>query len=183
MFQRRKQGSSLEKRSQSRVRRAPQQHECYCLRMLFHVVKSPTSFKNLCAVNSVMRPFLQPACKTFDLLTNDSHQDKTLIEAVLASSASNVEFLFSAILALSDLLFLSMKHRDSAPGHTLHRIWTKHSLPDLKFNDMIFISAPTEIDKIVQSILGKSERTLSLLLSNSAHDLVTNKRYLQLDQP
>ncbi|GBP07786.1 hypothetical protein EVAR_73193_1 [Eumeta japonica] len=91
-FQRRKQGTVVDgfpgiKKTDALGRVYvihPNNSECFHLRMLLHVVKSPTSFAHLRTVQGVIYNTYQMACKAMGLLEDDSHWENTLSEQLFA---------------------------------------------------------------------------------------------------
>lgn len=69
--------------------------EYFHLRMLLHIMKSPTSFWSLCTVQSVTNDTFQGACKAFGLLDDVSYWENTLSEA---STHKSLWYLFAIML-------------------------------------------------------------------------------------
>lgn len=81
----------------------PNNHECYYLRMLLHVIKGPTSFDSLKTVNGVVHETYQAACLALGLLENDNHWHDTLAEASVSSGPSKLRELFAIILVFCNV--------------------------------------------------------------------------------
>lgn len=76
----------------------PNNHECYYLRMLLHVIKGSTSFEYLKTVNRVIYETYQAPCLALGLLENDNHWYDTLTEVCVNSSALKLRELYAIML-------------------------------------------------------------------------------------
>ena len=107
-FQRRKQGSMVEGHPGVRATQAlghvytvhPSSSKCFYLRMLFHVVRGPTSFANLKTVNGVMCETYREACDRLGLLESDAHWDSALAEAAVSQLPHRIRHLFAILLTM-----------------------------------------------------------------------------------
>lgn len=73
----------------------PNYGECYCLRLLLHEVRGPTSFSDLKTVIGVLHSTLQSACKTLGLLEDDINWHNVLKETALSETSVILRGLFS----------------------------------------------------------------------------------------
>ncbi|GFY14242.1 ATP-dependent DNA helicase [Trichonephila clavipes] len=72
--------------------------ECFCLRMLLHHVRGPTSFTELKIVNGQECQTYREACEARRLLENDNHWDETLEKAVQCRSPDKIRELYATLL-------------------------------------------------------------------------------------
>lgn len=170
-FSRRKRGKLLENNiySTDAIGRVytvhPNNAECYFLRLLLHVVKGPTSFQNLRAVNNIIHPTFQQACKILNLIDDDSHWSLTLTEASLNDSSSKLRYLFVLMLSacqISDPLELWILHRNSMSEDILHQ----SKILDLNstFNDTIYNKTLRLLNNILLKMNGKQLQYYNLPL-------------------
>lgn len=73
--------------------------ECFCLRMLLHHVRGPTSFTELKIVNGQECQTYREACESRRLLENDNHWDETMEEAVQCRSPDKIRELYATLLS------------------------------------------------------------------------------------
>jgi hypothetical protein len=76
----------------------PSGGERFYLRLLLTVVKDPTSFEDFCTFEGVLYVTFKSACIAHGLLDSDEQLDRSLIEAALWKSGSQLWELFVRIL-------------------------------------------------------------------------------------
>ncbi|QQP50759.1 ATP-dependent DNA helicase, partial [Caligus rogercresseyi] len=94
----------------------PMNMECFCLRLLLHVVEGPTSFQALRTVEGEVCASFKEACSKRGLLEDDQHWDLTLEDAVVSRSPVMLRQLFAIMLVYCSLTNASQlweKYRDS----------------------------------------------------------------------
>lgn len=130
--------------------------ECFCLRMLLHHVRGPTSFQDLKKLDNQEYLTFRKTCEARGLLDNDNHWDLTLEEAVQCRSAAKLRELFAVLIAtcgLSNPQQLWKKYKDDMADDILHRL-QEHNLND-SCNDLIYNDALTKVKDQVIIITGK----------------------------
>ena len=103
----------------------PSNFECYCLRLLLHVVKGPTSFKSLKTIEGEECATFQQACYKAGLLADDTHWDDTLTEAATCHTAHKLRDLFAVMIVtcgLHDAPGLWEKHKESLSEDISYRV-------------------------------------------------------------
>ncbi|UYV69864.1 hypothetical protein LAZ67_7001017 [Cordylochernes scorpioides] len=81
--------------------------ECFCLRMLLHNIKGPTSFAYLKIVNGSQYETFRETCAAIGLLENDNHWVVTMDEAVLCQAPTRVRQLFAILISRAQFRTLS----------------------------------------------------------------------------
>ncbi|UYV63109.1 hypothetical protein LAZ67_2003163 [Cordylochernes scorpioides] len=76
--------------------------ECFCLRMLLHNIKGPTSFAYLKIVNGSHYETFRETCAALGLLENDNHWVVTMDEAVLCQAPTR---LLDSSIRYNDLIY------------------------------------------------------------------------------
>jgi hypothetical protein len=76
----------------------PNNFECFCLRLLLHEVRGPTSFEALKTVDARVCATYREACQERGLLESDAHWDETLTEAAVSQSPARLRDLFAILL-------------------------------------------------------------------------------------
>ncbi|XP_045536286.1 uncharacterized protein LOC106720810 [Papilio machaon] len=130
--------------------------ECFCLRMLLHHVRGPTSYKDLKMLNNREFSTFREACEARGLLENDNQWDITLEEAAQCKSATKMRELFAILIAtcgLSNPQQLWEKFKNDMADDILHRL--KEQNPDASYNDLIYNDALTKVEDQVITITGK----------------------------
>ncbi|CAH2226617.1 jg9019, partial [Pararge aegeria aegeria] len=130
--------------------------ECFCLRMLLHHVRGPTSFNDLKKYNNQEFSTFREACEARGLLEDDNHWNITLEEAAQCRSAAKVRMLFAILIAtcgLSNPQQLWERYKIQMADDILHRV--QHHNPNVTYNDFIFNEALTKIEDQVITITGK----------------------------
>lgn len=141
----------------------PTNFECYCLRLLLHKVRGPTSFPLLRTVNNNTYGTYREACETLGLLESDNHWQATMQDAVMTCSASRVRHLFAVLIStcgLSNPLSLWEDFKDDLAEDILHR--NRLEIPDLIYNDVIYNEALLDIHYLVKSMCGKDLSSFGL---------------------
>lgn len=72
--------------------------ECYCLRMLLHVHRGPTSFVDLKTYENITYNSFQEVCAIRGLLENDEYWFDTLQDAQLTMSPKKIRELFAVLI-------------------------------------------------------------------------------------
>ncbi|XP_060801784.1 uncharacterized protein LOC132902069 [Amyelois transitella] len=131
--------------------------ECFCLRMLLHHVRGPTSFRDLKKLGDQEFLTFREACEARGLLENNNHWDITMEEAVQCRSASKVRELFAILIAtcgLSNPQRLWEKYKNDMADDILHRLQIQN--PNVSYNDLIYNEALTMIEDQLINITGKN---------------------------
>ncbi|UYV67936.1 hypothetical protein LAZ67_5002546 [Cordylochernes scorpioides] len=98
--------------------------ECFCLRILLHNIKGPTSFAYLKIVNGSQYETFRETCAAIGLLENDNHWVVTMDEAVLCQAPTRVRQLFAILIStctISNPQQLWITYRDEMASDILHR--------------------------------------------------------------
>ncbi|UYV75392.1 hypothetical protein LAZ67_13000113 [Cordylochernes scorpioides] len=148
--------------------------ECFCLRMLLHNIKGPTSFAYLKIVNGSQ----YETCAALGLLENDNHWVVTMDEAVLCQAPTRVRQLFAILIStctISNPQQLWITYRDEMASDILHR----YQLLDysIRYNDLIYNETLCNIEDRVVSICGKKLQELGL--GAPRRNVVTNSDILR----
>ncbi|KAL8621837.1 hypothetical protein ACOMHN_046041 [Nucella lapillus] len=154
--------------------------ECYCVRLLLHTKRGPTSFTDLRTVNCKECDTFQQACLLLGLLEDDSYWDDTLTEASLSSSPGQLRHLFAIMIAvcgLSDPANLWVKHKEEFCEDLLRDIQRHNPDQDIPFNQEIFNSGLLLLeDKVVS--LGGRELQFYQLPEPRQHERVRLARHM-----
>ncbi|XP_050340682.1 uncharacterized protein LOC126767124 [Bactrocera neohumeralis] len=130
--------------------------ECFCLRMLLHHVRGPTSFNDLKKYNTQDYSTFREACEARGLLENNNHWDVTLEEAAQCRSAGKMRELFAVLVAtcgLSNPQQLWDKYKNDMTDDILHRLQEQN--PNVTYSDLIYNEGLTKIEDQVKTISGK----------------------------
>ncbi|XP_054259696.1 ATP-dependent DNA helicase pif1-like [Macrosteles quadrilineatus] len=134
----------------------PNNLECFCLRMLLHKVRGPTSFQDLRTVENVIYATYKEACQSLGLLEDENHWDSTMQEAALVKSAPLIRQLFAILISSCGLLnplHLWEKYKSGMSEDILHR--HRVAVPQLEVNDLIINEALKDLQQRILSICGK----------------------------
>ena len=94
----------------------PSAFECYCLCLLLHIVRGPTSYEDLRMVNQFKCATFREACSIRGLLEDEGHWSATLEEAALGRSPRMLRNLFGTMIVtcgLGNPKSLWDKHKES----------------------------------------------------------------------
>lgn len=130
--------------------------ECYCLRLLLHHVRGPTSYRDLKIVNGQECATYREACETQRLLENDNHWDETMEEAVQCQSPAKIRDLYATLISscgLSNPTELWEKYKEYMAEDILRRMQQTHA--NITYNDFIFNEALGKIEDKVMAMVGK----------------------------
>lgn len=130
--------------------------ECFCLRMLLHHVRGPTSHRDLKIVNGQECATYREACEVLGLLENDNHWEETMIEAVQCRSPTKIRELFATLIStcgVSNPQQLWEKYKNDMAEDILKGLQMTH--PDITYNDFIYNEALTKIENKTMEIIGK----------------------------
>ena len=72
--------------------------ECFCLRLLLHIVRGPTSFDDLRVVDGQRCCTFKEACSRRGLLEDDAHRKETLEQAAVRQSPVKLRNLFAVMI-------------------------------------------------------------------------------------
>jgi hypothetical protein len=137
----------------------PMNFECFCLRLLLHVVPGPTSFEDVRTVDGHVCATFKEACAERGLLEDDQHWDKALEEASVSHSAWMVRQLFAIMLVYCNLAKAALlweKHRDSMSEDVLHQARLQADNQDVPFFEIIYNQALILIEDKVLEIGGQT---------------------------
>ena len=81
----------------------PSAFECYCLLLLLHIVRGPTSYEDLRMVNQFKCETFREACSMRGLLEDEGHWSATLEEAALSRSSRMLRNLFGTMIVTCGL--------------------------------------------------------------------------------
>ncbi|UYV64484.1 hypothetical protein LAZ67_3000923 [Cordylochernes scorpioides] len=152
--------------------------ECFCLRMLLHNIKGPTSFAYLKIVNGSQYETFRETCAALGLLENDNHWVVTMDEAVLCQAPTRVRQLFAILIStctISNPQQLWITYRDEMASDILHRYQLLDS--SIRYNDLIYNETLCNIEDRVISICGKKLQELGL--GAPRRNVVTNSDILR----
>ncbi|UYV73054.1 hypothetical protein LAZ67_10001682 [Cordylochernes scorpioides] len=152
--------------------------ECFCLRMLLHNIKGPTSFAYLKIVNGSQYETFRETCAALGLLENDNHWVVTMDEAVLCQAPTRVRQLFAILIStctISNPQQLWITYRDEMASDILHRYQLLDS--SIRYNDLIYNEILCNIEDRVVSICGKKLQELGL--GAPRRNVVTNSDILR----
>ncbi|UYV61741.1 hypothetical protein LAZ67_1006243 [Cordylochernes scorpioides] len=153
--------------------------ECFCLRMLLHNIKGPTSFAYLKIVNGSQYEIFRETCAALGLMENDNHWVVTMDEAVLCQAPTRVRQLFAILIStctISNLQQLWITYRDEMASDILHRYQLLDS-SIIRYNDLIYNETLCNIEDRVASICGKKLQELGL--GAPRRNVVTNSDILR----
>ncbi|UYV79307.1 hypothetical protein LAZ67_17002062 [Cordylochernes scorpioides] len=152
--------------------------ECFCLRMLLHNIKGPTSFAYMKIVNGSQYETFRETCAVLGLLENDNHWVVTMDEAVLCQAPTRVRQLFAILIStctISNPQQLWITYRDEMASDILHRYQLLDS--SIRYNDLIYNETLCNIEDRVVSICGKKVQELGL--GAPRRNVVTNSDILR----
>ncbi|UYV82863.1 hypothetical protein LAZ67_22001131, partial [Cordylochernes scorpioides] len=152
--------------------------ECFCLRMLLHNIKGPTSFAYLKIVNGSQYETFRETCAALGLSENDNHWVVTMDEAVLCQAPTRVRQLFAILIStctISNPQQLWITYRDEMASDILHRYQLLDS--SIRYNDLIYNETLCNIEDRVVSICGKKLQELGL--GAPRRNVVTNSDILR----
>ncbi|UYV76088.1 hypothetical protein LAZ67_13002495 [Cordylochernes scorpioides] len=152
--------------------------ECFCLRMLLHNIKGPTSFAYLKIVNGSQYETFRETCAALGLLENDNHWVVTMDEAVLCQAPTRVRKLFAILIStctISNPQQLWITYRDEMASDILHRYQLLDS--SIRYNDLQNNETLCNIEDRVVSICGKKLQELGL--GAPRRNVVTNSDILR----
>ena len=110
---------------------SPTAGERFFLRVLLTAVRGATSFDDLRTVNGVQHPDFKSACVALGLLDSDEEWDRTLGEAAVWQTGSQLRWLFVCILLNchpADPLKLWTDHRQHLSDDCAHLLRTKYGI-------------------------------------------------------
>ena len=94
----------------------PNNFECFCLRLLLHIVPGPTCFDDVRTFEGAVCPTFRDAANKQGLLEDDAHWNATLSEAAVVQSPLRLRSLFAIMLRsceIADPQTLRLNYRDS----------------------------------------------------------------------
>ena len=208
MWQRRKQGRPVLDEQGIRAANTlgrvytvhPMNFECFCLRLLLHVVKGPTSFQDLRTVDGHVCATFKEACSMRELLENDQHWDKTLEEAAASHSPIMLRQLFAIMLVYCNLAnpaHLWAKHKDDLSEDVLLQTRRNAHEQSLKFTDDIYNQGLIMLDDKVLEVGGRALHTYGMvaadrsrqhhisrhMLRETSYDLEHLQKYVDDNEP
>ena len=143
----------------------PIHHDCFCLRLLLHFVRGPTSYEYLKTVDGRVCETFQEACVLHGLLEDDNHWHSTLEEAAASISPNRLRNLFAIMLHLCGIgepMKLWESHREQLSEDILYRAKKAQPAQQIDFNDDIFNEALLRIQEKVFYIGGKELQSYGL---------------------
>ncbi|XP_057335011.1 uncharacterized protein LOC130673819 [Microplitis mediator] len=152
----------------------PNNFECYCLRMLLHQIRGPTSFQSLKVVDNIQHETFHAACKAFGLLEDDKHWEYTMQDAAISESPFKLRNLFVIILVfchVSDPTELWLKFRNEMSEDLLHSLREKNNNSELDFNDGIYNDALILIEDLLNLVAGKTSKDFNFESPTRNHPL------------
>ena len=129
--------------------------ECFCLRLLLHNIRGPTSFKYLKTIGNNTYDTFAKVCNVLGLLENDQHWINTLDDAKLFLSPRKMRMLFAIMIAscgLSDPKGLWDTFKYSMTEDILYRI--QENDREIFMNNAIYNEALIIIQNYVRSMSG-----------------------------
>lgn len=137
----------------------PNNFECYCLRMLLHQIRGPTSFQSLKIVDNVQHETFHAACKALGLLEDDKHWEHTMQDAAISESPVKLRNLFVIILIfchVSDPVDLWLKFRNVMTEDILYSFRQRNNDSEFDFNDEMFNNSLILIEDSLNLVAGKT---------------------------
>jgi len=208
MWQRRKQGRPVLDEQGIRAANTlgrvytvhPMNFECFCLRLLLHVVKGPTSFQDLRTVDGHVCATFKEACSMRELLEDDQHWDKTLEEAAASHSPIMLRQLFAIMLVYCNLAnpaHLWAKHKDDLSEDVLLQTRRNAHEQSLKFTDDIYNQGLIMLEDKVLEVGGRALHTYGMvaadrsrqhhisrhMLRETSYDLEHLQKYVDDNEP
>ena len=143
----------------------PIHFDCFCLRLLLHHVRGPTSFQDLKTVNGQLCETFQEACVRHGLVEDDAHWSSTLDDAATFVSPHRMRNLFAIMLVLCGIgqpLKLWDSYKEHLSEDVLHQARKAHRSQEVEFNDDIFNEALWRLQEQVLHLGGKELTTYGL---------------------
>ena len=126
----------------------PNNIECFCLRLLLHIVPGPTCIDDVRTFQGAVFPPFRDAANKQGLLEDDTHWNATLIEAAVVQSHLRLRSLFAIMLRsceIADSQALWLNYRDSMAEDILMTAKRANPTLDIVYTDAIHLqpsSAP-----------------------------------------
>lgn len=152
--------------------------ECFCLRILLHKIRGPTSFDDLKKVNGIVCESFQEACLQLGFLENDGQWDETLKEATETDSAEKLRTCFAIMISccqLSNPQALWEKHKEAMSEDILYKARQRNST--INYSSIIFNESLISIENKVINMTGKTLDSFGIKAPNreksiaNQHDL------------
>ncbi|GBM54897.1 hypothetical protein AVEN_77808-1 [Araneus ventricosus] len=161
---------------------APNNSECFFLRMLLHTIKGPTSYTMIKTVDGRICYTFRETCQKLGLLEDDEHWTKTMTEAMLTSFPDQIRNLFAIILTTCNPYnprFLWDKFRESMSEDILARLRRNNVTYDIQFSSEIFNEVLNILESKCMSICSKILPQLSLQSPERNLDITNNAHLLR----
>lgn len=131
--------------------------ECFCLRILLHKIRGPTSFNFLKTVNGIICESFQEACLQLGFLENDQQWHETLKEATETDSPEKIRACFAIMISccqLSNPIALWNDHKEAMTEDILYA--ARQSDPSMDYTPDIFNKSLILIENKVIDMTGKT---------------------------
>ncbi|KFM73062.1 hypothetical protein X975_04048, partial [Stegodyphus mimosarum] len=138
--------------------------ECFCLRILLHRVRGPTSFKDLKIVNSLAHRTYLEACEAQGLLENDNHWNETMEEAAQCRSPDKITEIYATLISSCghcNPRILWDKYKKDMVEDILWQMQRVHA--HMTFNEPIYNEALIIIENKVLTRVGKKLQDFGML--------------------
>lgn len=131
--------------------------ECFCLRILLHKIRGPTSFDFLKTVDGIICESFQEACLQLGFLENDQQWHETLKEATETDSPEKIRACFAIMISccqLSNPIALWNSHKEAMTEDILYT--ARQSDPSIDFTPEIFNKSLILVENKVIDMTGKT---------------------------
>ena len=160
----------------------PNNFECFCLRLLLHIVPGPTCFDDVRTFEGAVCPTFRDAANKQGLLEDDAHWNATLSEAAVVQSPLRLRSLFAIMLRsceIADPQTLWLNYRDSMAEDIL--MTTKRANPtlDIVYTDVIYNQALLLLEDNVLALDGKYLQSYGLDMPRRCQQLALSKEVLR----
>lgn len=178
----------------------PNNFECFCLRLLLHTVRGPTSFDALKTVNGRICATFREACQISGLLEDDTHWNATLSEAAAVQSPARLRSLFAILLTtcgLSNPEKLWEAHKESLTEDILMQARRQNPGRNMNYTSDMFNQALIYLEDKTLQMSGKALEDLGLptpqrdlgdrlskeMLRETSYDVEQLEKYVLTNEP
>ena len=160
----------------------PNNFECFCLRLLLHIVPGPTCFDDVRTFEGAVCPTFRDAANKQGLLEDDAHWNATLGEAAVVQSPMRLRSLFAIMLRsceIADPQTLWLNYRDSMAEDILMTAKRANPTLDIVYTDAIYNQALLLLEDNVLALDGKDLQSYGLDMPRRCQQLTLSKEFLR----
>ena len=131
--------------------------ECFCLRLLLHIVRGPTFFDDLRVVDGQMCCSFKEACSLRGLLEDGAHWKETLEQAAVSHSPVKLRNLFAVMIVscgLGNPMQLWTEQRESLAEDVPNRARQENPGLNITYTDAMFNQALILLEDKVMELSG-----------------------------